>query len=154
MTINEKNAWINIGIATLWLTALIIVFTSGGTLLFWDIDWMRLAFLLINSIMALSAAAMRVLVENRVNAGMDSTQILVDEREIKIKKSAESKARLFSLIAVVFSVLVLFFYGEGVGGMIPAYFLFFPLIIYVFTYLYSLGVGILILSKRDISYES
>jgi len=153
MTINQKMAWIDIVVAAIWLAGLIIIFSLGGTLLFWETDWMRLAFLAVNSVMALSVAGIRALVTNRTYSKAGPSQVLMDEREAKIKGKAESRARLSSLVAVIASVLALFFYGEGSGGDIPAYFLFYPLIIYAFTYLFSSGIGTLLMAKQDVSNE-
>ena len=76
----------------------------------------------------------------------------MDERDIMIRRNADITAGLWGLTAVVFGVLGLFIYGESVGGTIPAYFLFFPLLVGMLTYLFSHGIYTLILCNRKVSY--
>ena len=153
MTLNQRLAWTNIVTASLWLIALMALFISGGTMLFWEIDSMRVAFLAIILVASLSASGLRAFVRKRSYEKKIEAEVITDERDNRIRKDADMKSGLWGLTTVFFGVLGLFFYDESTGGIIPAYFLFFPMLVGALTYLYSNGIYILILCNRKIGYD-
>ena len=153
MTLNQKLAWANLITSTLWIIALLVLFISGGTIVFWEDDFMRPAFLLIILVGSLSASSLNALIRKLSYQKKGQEEVIIDERDKLIRKRADIVAGLWGFTTVVFGVLGLFIYGEQMGGTVPAYSLFFPLLVGTFVYLISHGIYTLVLCNRKIGHD-
>lgn len=128
-------------------------FYIWGTIVFCEDDFMRPAFLLIILIGSLLTSSLNALIRKRSYQKSGQEEVIIDERERLIRRRSDIVAGLWGFTTVVFGVLGLFIYGEHTGGTVPAYSLFFPLLVGTFVYLISHGIYTLVLCNRKISYN-
>ena len=153
MALNQKIAWANIATASLWLVALLVLFISGGTAVFWETDTMRLAFLLINMVASLSASGLRAFVARTAYSKKGKMEVIIDERDRRIRRNADIKAGIWGFHLFV-SVCWPFSFTASMpvepSPLIPCSS---PLLAGALTYLFSQGIYTLVLCNRKINSD-
>jgi hypothetical protein len=147
MSLNQKCAWIQLGIFGGLLIGWLVLFVSGGTIFYWQSDSMKVTFYIISG----AAFGLLLLMNTWTSLRRSRGEVASDERDRAIfrRVSLWATGISYTVVGTLLLVVAITYMNRG-SDSVPVYFPLFIILVGGVTLLLTQAVTALILYNRQV----